>query len=96
MLRAVLLFILILLLVRAVVRGLAELRVAQPWRPSGRGNRGGSVHMVRDPICGTFVIPGRALALTDGTHQVFFCSAACRDHYRAQQPGRAPAEGRTA
>jgi len=42
------------------------------------------VQMVRDPVCGTFVLPDRALTLTDGRRQVFFCSAACRDQYRAR------------
>ena len=27
---------------------------------------------------------GRALTLTDGREQVYFCSAACRDSYRAR------------
>jgi len=43
-----------------------------------------SVHMSRDPVCGTYVIPNAALAITDGSRQVFFCSAACRDKYRAK------------
>jgi hypothetical protein len=38
--------------------------------------------MVRDPICGTFVLPDRAVSLTDGRQRVFFCSTACRDTYR--------------
>ena len=43
-----------------------------------------SVHMVRDPVCGTFVVPDRAVALHDGRAHVFFCSDACRDKYRAR------------
>ena len=42
------------------------------------------VQMVRDPVCGTYVIPDRALALSDGSGRVFFCSANCRDKYRAR------------
>jgi hypothetical protein len=54
----------------------------------GRPARGNSrvpsrgVQMVRDPVCGTFVLPDHALTLTDGRARVFFCSAACRDKYR--------------
>jgi YHS domain-containing protein len=57
------------------------------------GVRGGSrtpapplrgVSMVRDPVCGTFVLPDRAVTLLDGRNRVFFCSAACRDKYRAR------------
>jgi len=40
--------------------------------------------MVRDPVCGTYVIPDRAVALSDGSGQVFFCSTNCRDKYRAR------------
>jgi uncharacterized protein len=52
------------------------------------GSRGGGhvpqrgVQMVRDPVCGTFLIPDRAVTLVDGRTQVFFCSDACRDKYR--------------
>jgi YHS domain-containing protein len=53
------------------------------------GSRGGQGHvpqrgvqMVRDPVCGTFLLPDRALTLFDGRTQVFFCSDACRDKYR--------------
>ena len=42
------------------------------------------VQMVRDPVCGTFVLPERAVTLLDGRSRVFFCSAACRDKYRAR------------
>ena len=42
------------------------------------------VAMVRDPVCGTFVLPDRARVITDGRTQVFFCSDACRDQYLAR------------
>ena len=44
--------------------------------------------MVRDPICGTFILPDRALTLGDGQARVFFCSDACRDRYRSQSSTR--------
>ena len=40
------------------------------------------VQMVRDPVCGTFVLPDPALTLVDGRGRVFFCSDSCRDAYR--------------
>jgi hypothetical protein len=54
------------------------------------------VQMVRDPVCGTFVLPDQALAIVDGRSRVFFCSGACRDKYRpATGSGRPEApEGR--
>jgi hypothetical protein len=42
------------------------------------------VQMARDPVCGTYVIPDRALMATDGSRQVFFCSPGCRDKYHAR------------
>ena len=40
-------------------------------------------HMVRDPVCGTFVLPGQAVTLADGSGTWYFCSTTCRDKYRA-------------
>ena len=42
------------------------------------------VQMVRDPVCGTFVVADRAVTLIDGRARVYFCSDACRDTYRAR------------
>jgi hypothetical protein len=42
------------------------------------------VPMARDPVCGTFVLPERALTLVDGRTRVFFCSDVCRDKYRSR------------
>jgi YHS domain-containing protein len=50
------------------------------------------VPMVRDPVCGTFVLPGSAVALADGRSRLYFCSEACRDKYRRHEP----VKGRTA
>jgi uncharacterized protein len=67
-----------------------------PAGPNGNAPSRG-VQMVRDPVCGTFVVPDRALSLNDGREPVYFCSVSCRDHYRSQ-PNRRPdrVEGRTA
>jgi hypothetical protein len=83
MLRLVLLLVLIILVARAfwrVIDGVIEGLSGRPrsMRPKG------SAQMERDPICGTFVLPDRAIALDDGSRRVFFCSAACRDKYRAR------------
>ena len=42
------------------------------------------VPMVRDPVCGTFVVPERSVTLVDGRTRLFFCSEICRDKYRAR------------
>jgi len=40
--------------------------------------------MARDPVCGTYVVPQHALSISDGRQQLYFCSAACRDKFRAK------------
>ena len=57
---------------------------------SGGGRRGGAgvpqrgVQMARDPVCGMFVVPERAVTLVDGRERIYFCSETCRDKYRAR------------
>jgi YHS domain-containing protein len=53
-----------------------------PGTPPGPPAHG--VQMVRDPICGTYVVPERAVSIRDGRQAVYFCSEACRDKYRAK------------
>jgi YHS domain-containing protein len=43
-----------------------------------------SAAMVRDPVCGTFILPSSAVTLVDGRNRLYFCSEACRDKYRAR------------
>jgi YHS domain-containing protein len=52
-------------------------------RPRGQTPQRG-VSMARDPVCGTFVLPERAVALVEGRSRLFFCSNHCRDEYRAR------------
>ena len=93
MLRAVLELVLMLVIARAfwrVVGGLMEgLGVTPGMRVPGRNVPGPSVPergvpMARDPVCGTFVVPDRAISLSDGRQRVYFCSVVCRDQYRAR------------
>jgi len=53
----------------------------QPRQPRAPAR---GVSMARDPVCGTFVLPERAVTLVNGRTRVFFCSEACRDKYRAR------------
>jgi YHS domain-containing protein len=65
-----------------LVDGIAAGVRGGPVRGKGQAPARG-VQMVRDPVCGTFVLPNHALMITDGRARVFFCSDACRDKYRA-------------
>lgn len=106
MLRFILLSILLTIVFRAlsrlwagVVRGMqvGPDSVGQRPRPGSARVPQRGVQLARDPICGTFVVPGRAVALsTSSSERLYFCSTACRDSYRAQQAGPAPVHGRTA
>jgi hypothetical protein len=85
MLRAVLEFVLILLLARAFWRLLGGILQGVTGRPREVGRSPGeAVPMVRDPVCGTFVLPDRAVTISDGRQRVHFCSIACRDKYRSR------------
>ncbi len=84
MFRFALLLILFVFIARAfwrVVDGIVEGITGAP-RTLARGS--GGVAMVRDPVCGMFVLPDRALSVSVGRRQLFFCSPACRDKYRAK------------
>jgi YHS domain-containing protein len=81
MTRLVLIAIVIVLVSRVLWRlvgGILEGLAAGPVnaRVPQRG-----VRMVRDPVCGTFVLPDRAVTTADEGRAVHFCSAACRDRY---------------
>jgi YHS domain-containing protein len=70
--------LLVLLLIRVlwrliggVIAGMAE----------AKGRQGGQVQLARDPTCGTYVVPARALPLTTAGVTQYFCSERCREQY---------------
>ena len=98
MVRLLLILGLIIFLGRAfwqLVDGIVEGATGRPLRGAARAR---GIAMARDPVCGTFVVPERAIALTVGGQQLYFCSTACRDRYRTQSRSAAPnsAAGKTA
>jgi len=94
----------LLLLVRFVMRflfGRGRAVTSPPWggqpggQPAGGGWPGGPQpgskaggELVRDPHCGTYVAKARAVAVSIGDETRYFCSATCRDAYRAGKAGR--------
>jgi uncharacterized protein len=86
LLRLILFLILGIIVARAFWRLVDGIAAGVSGRPPG-GSRHvpqQGVQMVRDPVCGTFLLPDRAVMLSDGRNRVFFCSAACRDTYRTR------------
>lgn len=88
--RYLLLGLLIVLLARSFWRFIGS--IIEGASPAAKGaarppQRG--VPMVRDPVCGTFVVPSSALTLTVEGRVVHFCSEKCRRAFRAGDAGRA-------
>jgi YHS domain-containing protein len=90
MARLILLLILSVVVARVfwrVVDGVVEGLTGRPGsagRPGSTGVPGRGVQMVRDPVCGTFVVPDRSVTLTVGRERLYFCSDSCCDKYRAR------------
>lgn len=81
---------------RGIIRGMqGDTRYVDPGRGSTTAPQR-SVQMSRDPVCGTFVVPERAVALSVGAKRLYFCSTDCRDKYLATAADSAQAHGRTA
>jgi YHS domain-containing protein len=82
--RWLLLFIVVLLALRAVGRFIGG--IAQGVRSDGTraGTTDPPVKMVQDPVCGTFVVPGKALSASTGGTTVWFCSQRCRDEFASR------------
>jgi YHS domain-containing protein len=87
MVRLVLILLLIVFIARAFWRVIDGVLIgirkgaAPPLR--SQASRGG-IQMSRDPVCGTFVIPERAVTFDDGKRVIHFCSTECRDAFRAR------------
>jgi len=90
----VLRLILFLIIVRIIWRFLAG--VIDGLTPPGAQGPGAasqkkkSVPLVRDPVCGKYVVRERALALNAGKETQYFCSEHCRDEYAQRGYGPRP------
>ena len=80
MARLLLWLILIAFALRAASRFLRGLLDGAGYRrevPGQSGTGTAAVGLVRDPVCGTFVVPGRALTSSRGGSTQYFCSERC-------------------
>ena len=86
MARFLLLFVLFLVIARtfwrfvdAVLRG-----VAGPAPGGGRAGTQSAVKMSQCPVCGTYVVPGKAISAVSGGATVYFDSEKCRAEYQSR------------
>ena len=90
LLRVLLFMLLITVVVRSAYRflyGVIEgAGVDTGRRVSNRSRTQVTGHMVKDPVCGTYVVLGRALTAIRGGETAWFCSAQCQ---RAWLSGKA-------
>jgi YHS domain-containing protein len=83
MTRLILFAILALVVARLAWRLLTGIFVGMGYQPPTTSGRN-SVGLVRDPVCGTFVLPSKALTSGSGADMRFFCSEKCRRDYAAR------------
>jgi YHS domain-containing protein len=81
--------LLVLIVVRLVWRFLAG--VFDGLSPeASRSTAKKAVALVRDPVCGTFVVRARALTIEANGQIQYFCSERCRDEYARRGYGSRP------
>lgn len=79
MLRVLLIILLVYVAARVLWRVLGGVFEGLGYqRPGGAP---ASVGLVRDPVCGTFVLPSKALTSGSGSNTRYFCSEKCRRDY---------------
>ena len=50
----------------------------------GRASTPASVKMQQCPVCGTYVVPSKAISLASGGGQIFFDTEKCRSEYQSR------------
>ena len=79
MFRILLWVVLLFVVVRLAWRLLGGVFQGLGYQRGGPGKE--SVGLVRDPICGMFVVPSTALTSGSGSATRYFCSEKCRQEY---------------
>jgi hypothetical protein len=80
--RVILWVVLMGLLLRSLVRLFQGVLEGAGYTRDSAAQR--SVGLVRDPVCGVFVVPGRALTAGEGSERRHFCSEKCRRAWKAR------------
>jgi YHS domain-containing protein len=87
--------LLLLIVIRLIWRFLSGVidGLTPPSQRSGSGSGKKSVPLVRDPVCGTYVVRANALTLDARGQTQYFCSERCRDHYARYGTNAPPLRG---
>ena len=80
--------LLIVLIVRAIWRFATGLLQGAASVERARVQPDQPVPLVKDPICGTYVVGGKALSASSGDTIHYFCSERCRDEFVRGGAGR--------
>ena len=70
-------------LLQGIKAGMSVRTVDEVRQKAGSAPQQG-LQMVKDPVCGTYVVPEQAVSISVGRKTVYFCSTACRDKFRAK------------
>ena len=82
--RGLLFSVMLLLIARALWRllqGIAQGYSSGGGAASPRTASRPVMKLTQDPMCGTFVVPGKALEYVHGRETLYFCSDACRRRF---------------
>ena len=84
----VLLFLVLILAAARFIWRLLDSVMRAASSPAAPGARGGgppaSVKMLPCPVCGTYVVPGKAISVVSSGAPVYFCSDKCRTEYQTR------------
>ena len=79
-------WILRIILILIVLRILWRMIMGPMRRARTRPGKPGAVALVRDPVCGTYLLPDRAIKTGSGDSALYFCSDTCRAKYHDATP----------
>jgi hypothetical protein len=84
--RFLLLFVLFVVVARTLWRFIdAVVRGASGQAPQGgRPAKPAPVKMLPCPVCGTYVVPGKAISMVSGGSPIYFDSEKCRAEYQSR------------
>ena len=73
--------VLLLIVGRMVWRFMYAIFEGAGMLKESQGRERKAVQLVRDPVCGVFVVPSQALTSGTGTSTRYFCSEKCRQQW---------------